>query len=81
MAAACGRDPQGRPLAAAGQLPPADALLMVSGSHPARRLPGMGSLLPSSLWLLETAGERAVAAWQPQCSWAGIQGRACASTL
>lgn len=39
MLAACGRDPQGALLAGQGHPAPADALLLVGGSHPVRRLP------------------------------------------
>ncbi|KAK9824200.1 hypothetical protein WJX72_008491 [[Myrmecia] bisecta] len=49
---AAGRDVQGTPLAT-GQA--ADALLLLSGGHPVRRVPGLARLLPSSLDSLRMA--------------------------
>lgn len=45
----------GAAAAAGGAVPPADALLFVSGSHPARQVPWVDRVLPSSISLLRTA--------------------------
>jgi hypothetical protein len=53
MCAAAGVTPSGRRLQQADHSPHADALLLVSGSHPARQLPFAQQLLPGTLALLQ----------------------------